>query len=85
MQLEIISPEKIVFNGEIQMVRVPGGAGSFAVMNNHAPIVSTLEKGQIKVSNNDGQILYFETTGGVIQVLNNKITILIDESPNKTS
>lgn len=84
MQLEIISPEKIVFKDDVQMVRVPGGAGSFAVLENHAPIVSTLEKGQIKISGSNGQTSYFETKGGVIQVLNNKITILIDENPEKT-
>ena len=79
MQLEIISPESLVYSGDVQQVRVPGTAGSFAVLHNHTPIMSTLEQGRIKVTKLGGQILYFDIQGGVIQVNNNIITILIDK------
>jgi F-type H+-transporting ATPase subunit epsilon len=89
MLLEIITPEKTVFQGEITSVILPGEAGSFGVLNNHAPIISTLEKGSVKflssskptekdiTTNTDGSYS-FEVSGGVAEVLDNKIIVLAD-------
>ncbi len=79
MQIEIVSPERMIYSGEVQQVRVPGSAGSFAVLHNHAPIMSTLEKGRIKVTKLGGHVLFFDILSGVIQVKDNSITILVDK------
>jgi F-type H+-transporting ATPase subunit epsilon len=49
MQLEIVSPEAQLFNGEVLSITVPGASGSFQILNNHASIVSTLVKGRVKI------------------------------------
>ncbi len=76
MFLEIITPEKTVFSGDIKLIRVPGTKGSFEVLSNHAPIVSTLIKGDIKVVNKDNEESHFEIDGGLIEVKENKIIVL---------
>lgn len=76
MFLEIITPEKTVYTGEIKLIRVPGSDGSFEVLSNHAPIISTLTKGDIKVVTEDDKENHFEINGGVIEVRENKIIVL---------
>jgi len=76
MNLEIFTPENKLFSGEIKLVRVPGTAGSFEIMPNHAPLVSTLEKGEIKVISINDKKDHFEIEGGVIEVRDNKVIIL---------
>ena len=76
MFLEIITPEKTVYTGEIKLIRVPGSDGSFEVLSNHAPIISTLTKGDIKVVTEDDKENHFEINGGVIEVKENRIIVL---------
>ena len=76
MFLEIITPEKTVYTGEIKLIRVPGSDGSFEVLSNHAPIISTLTKGDIKIVTEDDKENHFEINGGVIEVRENKIIVL---------
>ena len=76
MFLEIITPEKTVYTGEIKLIRVPGSDGSFEVLSNHAPIISTLTKGDIKVVTEDDNENHFEINGGVIEIKENKIIVL---------
>lgn len=78
MFLEIITPEKKLFSGETELVKLPGISGSFEVLMNHAPLISTLAEGKIKVKESDGTLIYFEIKGGVVEVLNNNISILVD-------
>jgi F-type H+-transporting ATPase subunit epsilon len=78
MHLEIITPEKKLFSGEINLLQVPGTKGSFEILNNHAPIISTLEAGRIKIKSLEGTINYFEIQGGVIEAKSNKIIILAE-------
>lgn len=78
MYLEIITPEKIIFEGEINRVRVPGAMGSFEVLKKHAPIISILEAGSIKIVGVDGYDQYIQIKGGVIEVKNNKVIILAE-------
>ncbi len=75
MILEIISPEKKLFSGEASSVTVPGSSGMFQVLTNHAPIISTLKKGTVKVETAEGE-KNFEINGGVVEVLNNKVVVL---------
>lgn len=77
MQLEILTPDKKVFSGEVNAVSVPGSKGSFQVLNNHAPLISTLEKGTVMVKEKS-MAHNFEINGGVIEVLKNKVVILAE-------
>ncbi len=78
MKIEIITPDKKIFEGEIMSVRVPGKKGSFQVLKDHAPIISTLENGSVRmVDLNNNEIIY-EIGGGVIEVKANKIIVLAD-------
>lgn len=78
MLLEIISPDKKLYSGDADLVKVPGSKGSFEILKNHAPIISTLEKGQIKIVAPDGKTTTFEIDGGVIEAKNNKIIVLAE-------
>ena len=77
MELEILSPDKKIYSGEIKLVKLPGKKGSFEVLKNHAPIISTLEKGQIKVIDINNDIQLFDISDGVVEVLNNRIIVLV--------
>ena len=78
MKIEIITPDKKVYEGEIKSVRVPGKKGSFQVLKDHAPIISTMEKGNVMMVEQDGSEKIFEISGGVIEVKANKIILLAD-------
>ncbi len=80
MFLDIITPEKKLFSGEAELVKLPGSAGYFEVLTNHSPMISTLMEGKIKVKDVHGTISYFDIVGGVVEVLNNKIAVLVDSS-----
>ena len=77
MYLEIITTDKKIFSGTINSVRVPGIKGSFAVLEYHAPIISTLEKGKIRVVERGAESFY-KISGGVIEVKNNNVIILAE-------
>ena len=77
MLLEIITPEKKVFQGEVNSVQLPGTNGKFEVLNNHAPIISTLTKGDVRVIDSNNKTELFEINGGVIEMQNNKIIVLV--------
>jgi len=78
MYLEIITPDKKIFSGDISSVKLPGADGSFGILKNHAPLISTLKTGKIKVIDNRNETFQFDVKGGVVEVLNNKITVLAD-------
>ncbi|MBP6386700.1 MAG: F0F1 ATP synthase subunit epsilon [Pseudarcicella sp.] len=73
MQLEIITPDRKVFSGEVNVVTLPGYNGSFQILKDHAPIVATLAKGTLTA---DAQS--FQVEGGVVEVLNNKVLVLAE-------
>lgn len=78
MNLEILTPEKKIFEGTVKLVRLPGTKGSFEVLNNHAPLISTLEKGQVKIVLENDETSYIDVKSGVVEVNQNRITILAD-------
>ncbi|GAA0872554.1 hypothetical protein GCM10009117_17010 [Gangjinia marincola] len=91
MYLEIVSPERVLLSAEITSVTVPGVDGEFQLLNNHAPIISLLNEGTVKVSGNitlteenealftkKGDQLMHDIKGGVIELKDNKIIILAD-------
>ena len=78
MNIEIITPDRKIYSGYIRSVRVPGRLGSFQVLKDHAPIISTLEAGPVIIADEQGSEVTFEITGGVIEVKKNKIILLAD-------
>lgn len=80
MFLEIITPEKKLFSGDTEIVKLPGTSGYFEIMLNHMPIISTLKEGKIKVKESNGTVTYFDIKGGIVEVLNNNIIVLINSS-----
>lgn len=80
MLLEIISPDKKLYSGEIMRIQVPGSKGSFEILKDHAPIISTLEKGIITILSHDGKKSSFEIDGGVVEAKKNKIIVLAEKA-----
>ena len=78
MHLEIISPDKKIFDGDVKSVTLPGTEGSFGVLNKHASMISSLKKGVIKVIDNAQQTQTFEIKGGVAEINNNKVIVLAE-------
>ena len=79
MQVEIITPDKEIFKGEAVLVQLPGIDGSFEILNNHAPLISALKEGKIKVKKSKGASDdFYAIKGGVIEVLKNKVLILAE-------
>ena len=77
MLLEIYTPEKKVFEGQVDSASFPGTKGAFQVLNNHADLISTLEKGKVLYSSKKEENEIF-IRGGVVEVLNNKVTLLAE-------
>ena len=92
MHLEIVSPEASLFSGEVESVIVPGTTGSFQMLNNHAPIVSSLKEGTVTISGKmdlddsvqskfkkqDVNTTLFQISSGTIEMRNNKVILLVD-------
>ena len=91
MQLEIVSPEAQLYSGEVKSLTLPGTSGSFQVLDNHAPIVSTLVAGRVKIEGNiviekeyqskftkEGDYTFLEIESGAIEVSKNKVILLTD-------
>ena len=78
MQLEIVTPEKKIFEGEVSEASFPGAGGSFQVLNSHAPIVAALAKGAVSFTTAEGkQSMIVE--GGVVEVKDNVIVVLAEK------
>ena len=78
MQLEILTPSEKVFSGEVKLVKVPGSSGSFEILKDHAAIISALSDGELKVETESGETLRYTTSGGVVEVKNNHIAVLVE-------
>ncbi len=76
MKVEILSPEKHLYDGEATFVSLPGSDGSLGILDNHAPLITTLKKGVVKLKMADGKEEIYEVNGGTVEVLNNRIIIL---------
>jgi len=79
IKLEIITPEKIIYNKTVDSITVPGTKGGFQVLKDHAPLMSTLEIGVMVVKKGD-DTRYFSISGGTIEVLDNKVLVLADST-----
>jgi len=78
MQLEILTPSKNIFSGEVKLVKVPGSKGSFEILKNHATIISTLTKGELKMETESGEAFHYQISGGTVEVKNNHIVVLVE-------
>ena len=91
MHLEIVNPEQTLLSQEVNSVTLPGITGEFQLLNSHAPIVSTLAEGKLKLEksvelsekvkaifNEEGNKLFLEIKGGVVECKDNKVIVLID-------
>lgn len=83
INLEIITPSKQAFKGEVKSITVPGSAGSFQVLFNHAPLLSTFEIGRVKLVDLEDKEIEFATSGGTVEVMENKILLLADSLESK--
>lgn len=77
MQITVLTPEKEIFNGAISSVKVPGINGSFEILNNHAPIVAALSKGEVRIVTASGEKKVFTIAKGFIEVLKNEVSLLV--------
>jgi F-type H+-transporting ATPase subunit epsilon len=78
MNLEIITPEQTLYTGEVTLVQLPGIDGSFEILNDHAPLISVLTTGKVKIQDAEKQVRYFDIKGGVVEVLHNKVLVLAE-------
>jgi F-type H+-transporting ATPase subunit epsilon len=93
LYLEVRTPDKEIFNGEIEQVILPGKDGMFGILKNHAPIIASLQKGKVTIdalqvanvsigenlkgSSSEEKHFSFDIEGGVVEVLNNQVTVLV--------
>ncbi len=75
LKLKIVSPERVEFSGEVESVKVPGSMGQFEILTDHAPIISTLQKGIVEY---DGQQLAI--LGGFVEVQKNEVSLCIEKT-----
>jgi F-type H+-transporting ATPase subunit epsilon len=78
MKIQIITPDKTLFDGEARLVQLPGLDGSFELLDNHAPIIAALKKGSVKIKTGNDNERFFEIEGGVVEVIKNKVLILAE-------
>ncbi len=76
MQVDILNPDATLFSGEAEVVTLPGIMGSFQILKNHASIISALSKGTITIDSNKEKTT-FEIKGGIVEVLKNKVVVLV--------
>jgi len=75
MDVQIVTPDKSLYSGQADLITVPGTSGSIGILNNHAPLVSSLKMGEVKIILNDKEE-FFNIKGGVVEVSNNKVIVL---------
>ncbi|MDY4667710.1 MAG: ATP synthase F1 subunit epsilon [Prevotella sp.] len=77
LNLKIVSPEKTVFKGEVESVLVPGTAGEFEILTDHAPIISTLSEGRVQYSSKEGK-KELQIHGGFVEVRRNEVSLCVE-------
>ena len=79
MKLDILTPEGSIYNGDVYGVQLPGATGSFEVLDKHAPLISALKNGALKIlKDNKNNVSQYNIQGGFVEVLNNKATVLVE-------
>jgi F-type H+-transporting ATPase subunit epsilon len=85
MQLDILTPEKKIYSGNVYGIQLPGISGSFEILDKHAPMVSALGKGNMKLlmDKSGNNAIRYDVSGGFIEVLDNKVTVLVESAVEK--
>ena len=83
MKLEILTPEQKVFSGDVYGVQLPGISGLFEVLDKHAPLVSALKSGDLKILKDKNSTASYTIESGFVEVLNNKTTVLVEGAKEK--
>ena len=83
MNVSILSPLKVLFQGKATAINLPGNLGAFTILENHAPIVSILEKGLITITTNEETKTEIEIASGFVEVHDNEITICVEQEKNE--
>lgn len=78
MQLDILTPEQNIYSGDVYGVQLPGLEGSFEILEGHAPIIASLGDGKMKILKDKNTTEQFDITGGFVEVINNKASVLIE-------
>ena len=78
LYVEIVAPDKRVFQGEVQAIRAPGAQGSFEVLYNHAPMIAAIGVGPLYVTVPSGEKITYATSGGFLEIIGNVVTVLAE-------
>ncbi len=78
LKLRVLSPQQLLYEGQVKSVTLPGASSPFTVLDGHAPIISSLESGKVVCTDNDGQQHSFESKGGFVEVKDNMVSVCID-------
>ncbi|MBR1687518.1 MAG: ATP synthase F1 subunit epsilon [Prevotella sp.] len=78
LQLKIVSPENVVYDGPVESVLVPGMLGQFEILNDHAPIISTLVKGYVEYATGSGEKTRLDILGGFVEVKKNEVSLCVE-------
>ena len=78
MTLDILTPEHKVYSGDVYGIYLPGTEGSFEILDHHAPMIASLGTGKMKILKDKNTTEVYEITGGFVEMLNNKATVLIE-------
>ncbi len=84
MQIDILTPEKMLYSGEADRIQLPGTVGKFEILQDHAPLISSLAEGELKITNGDA-VKKILISGGFVEVLNNNVTVLAEGTVSATS
>jgi F-type H+-transporting ATPase subunit epsilon len=82
MQLEVRTPEVNLFTGEVKGVKLPGTAGQFEVLDDHAPMIASLDEGDMRITTDKGQ-KHYTIAGGLIEVMRDKVVVIIEGGEEK--
>jgi F-type H+-transporting ATPase subunit epsilon len=85
LKVEIVTPAKTAFQGSVKSITIPGTKGNFQVLFNHAPIMSSFEVGFIKIEDSSEKTTVYATSGGTVEVVNNKVIVLAETFESKDS
>ncbi len=78
MHLTVLSPKEFIYEGTVALVQFPGSMGSFEVLNNHAPLIARIDKGKLKIIDEDRNKFFLDVNPGIVEIKDNKIVLLTE-------
>jgi F-type H+-transporting ATPase subunit epsilon len=78
MHLKVLSPNEFIYEGNVVLVQFPGTMGSFEVLHNHAPLIASVEKGKIKIIDEERNKFFLDINPGIVEIRNNYIILLTE-------